>query len=203
MTLTTGDILKVVATLAWTDGNIMQNVFNATVSGAGGPWDDNDVADDALAWVQNMFANLLTSISDEVDGAQVQVYVYDPVDTDFDEVGTNPWPFDAEASQDQLPRGAAGLITCRSDDPDVQGKKYIGGFTETGLTDGLIVPAILTVMLAFGADWVLPFTGAVSGATWTPGIWSPKGNEIFDCRNVIAVSSIPAYQRRRKRGVGA
>lgn len=203
MTLTTGDIVKVVATIAWLDGNIMQNVFNATLSGAGGPWADADVVGDALAWVNNMFANMTTSLSDECDGSQIQVYVYDSIDLDFDEVGSNAWTYDPSSTSDQIPRGAAGLMTCRSDDPDVQGKKYLGGLTESGITDGLFVGAVLTAMLAFAADWVTAFTGAVSGATWTPGIWSPTGNVIFDCGSSITASAIPAYQRRRKRGVGA
>lgn len=203
MTISTGDIIKVVATLVWLDGNIMQNVFNATVSGGGGPWADEDIVDDALAWINNMFANIVGSMSDECDGSQIQVYVRDPVGADWDEVGSNAWTFDPGSASDQIPRGAAGLITCRSDDPDVQGKKYLGGFTEASLTDGLVIPGLLTLMLAFAADWVTEFTGSVSAATWTPGIWSPTGSVIFDCQDSISASAIPAYQRRRKRGVGA
>lgn len=203
MTISTGDILKVVSTIAWLDGNIMQNVFNATVSGGGGPWDDADIVDDALAWINNMFSNIVGSMSDECDGAQIQVYVRDPIGDDWDEVGQNAWVFNPTSSADQIPRGAAGLLTCQTDDPDVQGKKYLGGIVEDGITDGLFTGPLLIAMLAMAADWVLEFAGTESAATWTPGIWSPTSGVIFDCKDSVTASGIPAYQRRRKRGVGA
>lgn len=202
MSITDGTILRIVASMLWTDGNVNQNVFNAVVTGGGSPWDDTDIADDAEAWLDNMYQNMTASCSDEIDGNEVIVYKYDAVDDDWDEVASQSWTWDPTITVDQLPRGVAGLVRLWTTNPDVQGKKYIAGLTEAGPTDGLWGAGTLTQLLAFAADWYLPFTGAVSGATWTPGIWSVAGTVFKAAVDHIAASAIPAYQRRRKRNVG-
>lgn len=202
MTVVAGDILRIVASFLWTDGNINQNVFNAVVTGGGSPWPDTDIVDDAEAWLDNMYANLTTSMSDEIDGNEVIVYKWDSVDQDWDEVGSQSWTFNPTQVTDQMPRGVAALVRLWTVDPDVQGKKYIPGLTEGDFLDGLISSTILTAMLAFAADWYLPFTGGVSGASWAPGIWSVVGSVFKAGVDHIAANAIPAYQRRRKRNVG-
>lgn len=202
MTVATGDILRIVASMLWTDGNVNQNVFNAVVTGGGGPWDDSDIADDAEAWLDNMYANLTTVTSDELDGNSVTIYKYDALDDDWDEVFSQSWTWNPSHTGDQLPRGTAGLINLWTTDPDVQGKKYMPGLTEGNLIDGLYDAGMVTQLLAFGADWLTSFVGGTSGATWTPGIWSVAGTVFKAAVDHIATSTIPAYQRRRKRNVG-
>ena len=73
------DILRVVASLLWTDGNINQNVYNCLVSGGVGPYDDQDVADDMEDWLDNLYLNFTAVCSDEIDGNEVLVYKYDAV----------------------------------------------------------------------------------------------------------------------------
>lgn len=202
MSITAGDILRVVATIVWLDGNLNQNVFNGVVTGGGSPFADADIVADALDWVETMFANLPTHVSDECDGSQVQVYVYDAIDDDWDEVGTIAWVFNPTAATDQLPRGAAALINAKTLDPDVQGKKYIGAMVEDNLTDGLWVAGLVTALGNFADDWTTGFVGATSAADWQPGVWSPTGTVFKAMSGTTIVPTIPAYQRRRKRGVG-
>lgn len=203
MSVIIGDILKVVATMVWTDANIMQNVFNAIITGTGGPYDDDDIVEDALSWLVNMYNGNLTGLSDECQGAQVQVYKYDSGDDDFDEVGNTGWTFAPVGGDHQLPRGVAALTLARTANPDVQGKKYIGGLTEASVTDGLYTAAWLTFFLQFAADWITDFVGSDSGADWNPGVWSPTDSAFYEMGTSIQAAAIPAYQRRRKRGVGA
>ena len=202
MSILAGDILRVVATLVWLDGNLNQNVFNAVVTGGGSPFADADIVDDAVTWVGDMYAHLVTLMSDEVDGSQVQVYVYDSGDDDWDEVGTDPWVYDPSSVSDQLPRGVAALINANTLDPDVQGKKYIGGMVEGNIADGLWESGLVTALGLFAAEWLAGFTGGTSGATWAPGIWSPTGTNFHASNGAFITPTIPAYQRRRKRGVG-
>lgn len=203
MSITNGDILKVVATLIWPDAGIAQNVFAAIIDDVGGPFDDADIVDDALAWVANMYANMVGLMSDEIDGSSVAVYVYDTINDDFDEVGTIGWTFAPTQTDAYLPRGVAGLLGFWTTDPDVIGKKYLPGLTESVNSDGLLTAPAVTAMLAFGLDWVLPFAGAVSTADWVPGIWSPTQKDLLWGSGSYSASNVPAYQRRRKRGVGA
>lgn len=202
MSVSDGDILRIVASMLWTDGNVNQNVFNAVVTGGGSPWADTDIVDDAEAWLDNMYANLTASCSDEIDGNEVLVYKYDAIDDDWDEVGSQAWIWNPSQVTDQLPRGVAGLVRLWTTDPDVQGKKYIPGLAEGSIADGLLTGPIVTVLLAFAADWYAPFVGAGSGATFTPGVWSVAGTVFKAGIDHVATSTIAAYQRRRKRNVG-
>lgn len=195
-------ILRIVASALWTDGNVNQNVFNAVISGGGGPYSDSDVADDAEDWLDDMFANLTSGQSDEIDGNEVVVYKWDAGGGDWDEVASQSWSWNPTNTGDQLPRGVAPLVRLWTEDPDVQGKKYLFGTCEGNSTDGLLTSAFLIDMLAFAADWYLPFVGSATGATFTPGIWSVVGSLFVAGVDHIAASAIPAYQRRRKRNVG-
>lgn len=202
MSVSDNDILRVVASALWTDGNVNQNVFNCKVSGGGGPYTDSDVGDDMEDWLDNMFANLTAAQSDEIDGNEVIVYKWDSGGGDWDEVTSQSWTWNPTNTGDQLPRGVAPLVRLWTEDPDVQGKKYIFGSCEGNVTDGLFIAGFLTSLLAFAADWYLPFTGAATGATFTPGIWSVASSSFSPGVNHIAASAIAAYQRRRKRNVG-
>lgn len=202
MSLSVGDILQIVAVFQWLDGDVFQNVFNAEITGSGGPFDEADVVDDMLDWLDEMFANLTTRTSDECDGSECRVYVYDPVDDDWDEAGSDAWVYNPTGTGDQLPRGVAGLVNSKTVDPDVNGKKYHGGGGESSTIDGVYQAAYLTDLAAFSVDWVVPFIGAASGATFSPGVWSPTNTAHYLMSGSVVIPTIPAYQRRRKQGVG-
>jgi len=202
MTVADGTILRVVASMLWTDGEVNQNVFNCKITGAGAPWADSDVIDDCEDWLDDMYANLTGHCIDKIDGNEVIVYKYDTVGQDWDEVGSQSWTWNPSSASDDMPRGVAALVRLWSTDPDVQGRKFIPGLTEGWTVDGLIGAAVITDLLAFAADWYLPFVGAASGGTLTPGIWSVVGTVFRAAVDHIAASAIPAYQRRRKMNVG-
>lgn len=202
MSISVGDVLKVVTVLQWLDGDIMQNVWNAVITGSGGPYTDSNILSDAVIWMNAIHLNLGADLSDEVDGSEIVVYVYDPVDDDWDEVASQSWAYNFTDAAQQLPRGVALLINAKTTDPDVNGKKYIGGLTEDGATDGLWNAPLLTIAGDVADDWLTPFAGATSGADWQPGIWSPTNTNFYAATGTAIVPSIPAYQRRRKQGVG-
>lgn len=202
MTVDAGDILRIVASMLWSDGNVNQNVFNAIVTGGGSPWDDQDIVDDAEAWLDTMYLNLTDHTSDSLAGNEVIVYKYDVAGGDWDEVSSQAWTWSPAASSDELPRGVAALVRLWTEDPDVQGKKYMPGMLEANTTDGLFGAGLIIDLLLFASDWYAPFAGGTSGATWTPGIWSVVQEAFIAAVDHIATSSIPAYQRRRKRNVG-
>jgi hypothetical protein len=202
MSIVVGDILRVVAVLSWLDGDIAQNVFNAVISGSGGPFDDADIVADALDWLDTMYANIVTQMSDEIDGSEIRLYIYDPIDDDWDEVGSDAWSLNPSGVSDQLPRGVAQLVNCKTLDPDVNGKKYLPAPTEGIVTDGLFIAGAIADATDFAVDWVTGFTGATSGASWVPGVWSPTNTNFHPMSGTVILPTIPAYQRRRKRGIG-
>lgn len=202
MAVADNDVLRVVASMLWTDGNVNQNVFNCRASGGGGPYADQDVIDDMEDWLDDMYANVTGSVSDALDGNEVICYKWDSGGADWDEVSSQAWTWDPTSASEQIPRGVAALVRLWTTDPDVQGKKYLPGQVEASVEDGLYIAARLIDWLAFAADWYLPFVGAASGATFTPGIWSVVDSLFLAAIDHVATSAIPAYQRRRKRTVG-
>jgi hypothetical protein len=94
------------------------------------------------------------------------------------------------------------LITCQTTDPDVQGKKYVAGLSEGHCDDGLWQSGLVSALSDAAEDWLTAFVGAVSSADWQPGVWSPTRTNFYAATGSYAVPTIPAYQRRRKRGVG-
>ena len=149
-----------------------------------------------------MFSNVEPAASDAVAGSEVRVYVWDSVGEDWDEISTKPFTFAPTSTTDQLPRGAAVLINAKTVDADVNGKKYIGGLTETSNTDGLVVAAEVARQVLLATDWLEVETGAESGAEFDAGIWSPLQQTLYDLTGTFTIPAIWAYQRRRKRGVG-
>lgn len=202
MTVAADDVLRIVAQFLWSDGNINQNVFAAQVSGGSPPYSDSDIVDDAEAWLDNLYANIVTNMSDEIDGNLVTVYKWDSVGGDWDEVGSQAWTFNPTQSNEFLPKAVAAQINMGTTDPDVQGKKYIPGYTEAESADGLWGSGALVNLLAFAIDWYTGFTGGTSGATWTPGVWSVVAEAFLAAIDSATIPAIPAYQRRRKRNVG-
>lgn len=202
MTIAVGDILQIVAVLSWLDGGIMQNVFHTEVTDGAGPFDNEDVGEDMQTWVEAMYATMVAGMSDEVDGSEVRVYVWDVTGQDWDEISTRPFDFNPSNIGDQLPRGVSALVNAKTLDADVNGKKYMGGFTEGSADDGLLNAAELAHLVNFAAEWVGVEVGAQSGADFDAGIWSPTALALTDLTGVFTIPAIFAYQRRRKRGVG-
>lgn len=202
MSITDGTILKLVATLTWTDAEVNQNVFNAVITGGAGPWDEEDVLDDALDWLGTMYANINTAWNQNLTGSHLTLYKYDSIDDDWDEVGQHNWTFVPASTEHALPRGVAALINAKTTDPDVSGKKYLGGTTEAQGSGGIWGGATLTALANFADDWGSPFSGFETSALWTPVIWSVVGTVAKALSEEYIIPTIAAYQRRRKQGVG-
>lgn len=202
MTVSIGDILQVVAVLAWADGAIFQNVFHTEVTDGPEPLDNQDVVDDMQDWVESIYDTITASCSPNASGSEVRVYKWDTVGQDWDEIGTNLFDFVGVAVVDELPRGVAGLINAKTTDPDVNGKKYIGGMTEGSVTDGLLTVGEVARLVAYATEWLQVEVGVASGGDFDAGIWSPTQELLFDLSGTMVIPAIPAYQRRRKRGIG-
>ena len=202
MTLPVGSILRVVQDLVWDDGNHMQNVYNCVISGAGGPFDEADIADDMSDWMESIYTQLAPDMVNQLNFGQAKTYVYDAIDDDWDEIGAATPAVTPVGTGDALPYGVAVMLQADSTDPDVSARKFFGGFSEGVQTDGSWVGALSTLMIAVGLDWVTAFTGATSAADFTPGVWSPTNTVFKAFVGDFVVNVIANYQRRRRPGVG-
>lgn len=202
MAVPDGAILRVVASFLFPESVIAQNVFYAVFADTGGSDDEDDVVSDLVDWLESAYTEIITAISDEVDTDQVQVYIYDSSDDDWDEVGSAPWSVAFNNSADMMPHGCALIAHCQTSDPDVRGTKYIGGPGDGAADASALSAPIIALMVSFADEWVAPFVGAATGGDFGPGIWSPTQTNFMLANGTISINGDVGYQRRRKPGVG-
>ena len=202
MAISSGTILKVVASLLMPDSVIAQNVFYSVVADLVTSDDEADVVDDIITWVEAMYDNIKANIVSGVTTSDVKVYEYDSIDDDWDEVGSDTWSITMSNGNDMLPHGVAIVCHAKSLDPDVQATKYIPGFADSLITESDVQGGAVTTTALFCADWVTAFTGAATGGDFGPGVWSTVGTVFKLFNGDYSVNGQVGYQRRRKPGVG-
>lgn len=203
MSVATNTVLRVVASLLMPDSVIAQNIFYTLITGGAGPYDDDDVVSDVADWIEDIYDSWKLIGDSNVSLNNIRVYKFDPIDDDWDEVSSETGIAVGLVVGDMLPHGIAGYTLARTLDPDVSAKKYWPGITEVSQTEGAWVGAALTQMLDMNVIWMADDTGALTAANFNPGVWSVKNHSFFEFGDSHMVKGAPAYQRRRKPGVGS
>ena len=202
MAISGGTILKVVVSLAFPSSVVAQNVFWTLYTASGSDHSDNAVLNDLETWVEAIYAELLDLMHTNVSLDNMKVYQYDVSEDDFDEVGEEALVGVGTDAADYLPLGVAAVTNANTEDPDVQGRKFWGGFTEQENVSGGLTAAALVAVAAAVVEWVTPFTGASTGSGFNVGVWSPTKGTFNDFTGASFINADFGYQRRRKPGVG-
>jgi hypothetical protein len=202
MAISNGDVLKIVASLVYPDDVIMMNVFHVVATTIVGDGAEDDVVLDLAQYAFNIYNELAASVGEDMDDDILKMYVYDSIDEDFDEIGSSLWSLGATQTGELLPHGVALMQTFYTIDPDVQGRKYWGGFTELDQVDGSWASQILANAVLAADEIVGTYVGVETGSTYQPVVWSPTQLNAFLYSGVVISNSIVNYQRRRRPGVG-
>jgi hypothetical protein len=202
MSVEAGAILRVVGELIMPQGTVAQNVFYATFNDTGGSNADQDVVDDLVDWLGEIYGDLAAQMKDTILGGECKVYEWDTIGLDWDELGSNTLDITPSNGSEMLPHGVAAVVTGRTFDADVNGRKFFAGFGEDQSTASSVGAAALTALLLAAAEWVTTFTGAATGSTFYPGVWSVVQEAFRRFVDNIIVNGFYGYQRRRKPGVG-
>lgn len=202
MSFTKDDICKV--DLIWQVGTIgfAANVFQCLLSQET-PHDlaDLDVVGDMVDWIDRILEPMEPHVV--VSCESLGINVYKKVGDDYNFISGSPIAFTPGSIGDPLPSGVAALITAYTNLSKVLGKKYLPGLSETGQTAGLWIAGVLEAMADSAFEWVTHFASLADPySEWYPGVWSTKaiGFRLFN--GATMERDIPAYQRRRKAGVG-
>lgn len=202
MSFTNGDRAKL--DLRWQVGQIgfAANIFMAQLyQPTPHVMDDLSVLSDLGAWVTAILEPMEPHVVVDVD--VLDCNCYKKVGDDWNLVGPAPVLFTPGSIGDPLPSGVAGLVTVYTDVSRVQGKKYFPGLAEEGQTAGLWVAGVLAAMLQSAVVWATAFESVEDpGNYWWPGVWSLKMGTFKVFVAHLGVRDVPAYQRRRKAGVG-
>lgn len=203
MAISSGTVLKVVASLLFPDSVIAQNVFNVVVTDLVTSDDEEDVVIDCITWLESMYTHFLAQIANDVTTSEATIYEFDAGDVDWDEVGTDVWSVTFTNTNEMLPHGVACVVHARTIDPDVLGTKYIGGLTEDAQNNSNVGAGVIADMVDFLDEWITVFVGTATGGTFAPVIWSPTGTTPWLMSGTGYVNGQVGYQRRRKPGVGS
>jgi len=144
-------------------------------------------------WMTALHADMDARIRTNVEWYDARVLVpareYEVGVTDLNLFGT--------AGSDLVPHGVAALVLGLTDNIKVRGRKYIPGLTEGSIDSaGFWGAAMQTDMRLFGDTWTTPVL--VGGTDYlNPGVVS-RSDGTFHAFTGYRISSIPAYQRRRR-----
>lgn len=202
MSIPADTVLRAVAEILLPGTNIAQNVYYLKFLDDGGSNADQDVVDDIVDYLDTIYNAIKNQISDTVTLGEVKVYMWDTVGLDWDEIGSNSMTITMLDTGHMLPHGVAPVVTGRTVDPDVNGRKFFPGYGENSTTASTLNGTALTALLIAAALWITPFVGSASGSTFDPGVWSTVQVVFKKFVDHIIVNAIIGYQRRRKPGVG-
>ena len=203
MSWTNGDIAKI--DLTWNTAGIGMSccIFQCRLVQATPHVEtDANVLLDLLDWIDSILLPIKSHIvtSYVLQGSPV----YKKVGALWNYVGDILPTQAGESIGDPLPSGVAALIEVTTDTSRVMGKKYLPGFSELAQTAGLWVSGVLAALASCAMAWAYGHVGThTSDTSYMAGVWSVKAGGFKQFTGAGAVNDVPAYQRRRKAGVGA
>lgn len=164
--------------------------------------DDDDVVAAVETWVEALYTTIDDLLSDELTMGDVEVYKYDSGQTRWDLIGTADPSVTFAATSEMLPHGVSALVRAYTTNPRVISRKYIGGLTEGAQEDGVWNAAALSALADFGNAWDNTSQVTVNNLL-APACWSTKVNDVYGLNDTEIALANPAYQRRRRPGVGS
>lgn len=176
-------------------GSKVLNVFHLMCIGGGS---DPDVMEDIAVDLDDKYALLQPYLINDLsfDG-----FVFKNITQNYN-MGEAPFITLTVGAQsaEPLPPGTAALITLRTPVPKTRGRKFIPGIGIGSMSGGLLTGSLLTEAENFAASMIGGFIGDVNGLVFDYGVT----NAVLDFVEFTeaVVSNVPAYQRRRKQGVG-
>lgn len=196
-----GEIIRAVISYGLATGSTAQNVFYWEVQG------DSDTDANLLQfltdWAEDDWGVLWdNNAENSADMFLIEVDVLNGDGTVKRNIGENSISVVGLDTAGQTAAGVAGYIQATTERAKSLGKKYVPGYGEGSVTDGAFISSVLTNLAAMLVLWLLdiPMTGA---AVLAPGVLSRVTDTFQEFTGGGYVTDVPAYQRRRKPGVGS
>lgn len=196
-----GDIVRVNIHHTLPNTSEAQNVFYWQIGGQS--IDDEDMLDDILSWVTTFWASAWRDIA--APSASMDYFEADLVNvngTVQQNLGVRQINIAGDAPGTTIAAAVSGYLMASTLLPKGRGSKYIPGLAETSTSEGEWSPATVLelgqMLLAY-----LATINATGGTQLVPGISSRTVQQFVPFLSQGLVETIPAYQRRRKPGVGS
>lgn len=198
---TAGDIFKTTLFYSIANSSVAQNVFYYVLEGASTA--DSLVKTSLETFFGTTWAELwddIASTDSTLDYGQVDVVNSDG--TLNRALGTFDIDVTGILTSETMPAAVSAFLMANTALPKIRGKKYLPGIGE-GVVDSGALTAVAVTQLSLMLLQYLATRSYVAGSTLVPGVLS-RSLEYFVAFNASGlVNDIPAYQRRRKPGVGS
>ena len=202
MTLEAGDILSIILEYSYPGASQALNIFNSVFSG--NPATDDEALDALEDWATDEWGVNWSSLADDqtvLDTLKVQVV--DSAGVVIRDVGSRLLNIEGDAISGSVsPAAVAGYIQADTVLPRVMGRKYVPGIDENQIDQGLFGVGAAVTLVMLLADYIVD-VDMVSGGKLSAGVISVSKPGFQTFQGSGNVETVPAYQRRRKEGVGS
>lgn len=195
-----GEIVRVALHYTQPNAGDCMNVFHFRLSGTVG--DDESLLDNiGTGWAVS-WANIWKTI-----GASAAVLSHvdvDVVNTDGTvdrNIGSEILNVAGTVGGEVTSAAVSGYLLAYTPIPKARGSKYVPGMCEVGVSSGAFTTGAQAVLLQLLALYLNVYVGS-GGLRLNPGVLSLLLVEFVDFLASGAIETLPAYQRRRKAGVG-
>jgi len=162
---------------------------------------DEDVLDTLETWVENLYTEINAEMISGVSLGLATLYVWNSVLVQWDNHGTFTPSVSFNNASDMLPHGVAALVRMYSEASRSIGRKYLAGFGEDMQSDGDWAAGAITNLGSFLTRWSAKAEVSVTNDLY-PGVWSTTAHVVYRTAQEGVILAQPAYQRRRRPGVG-
>lgn len=200
MTITTSDILKVVIDYVYPGAGTALNVFYYVYAGA--DEDDQDVVDAIVDWADNGWGNNWDNLASGAATLRaVTIQVVSGLGEILRDLGTTQINRPGQVTGEVLPAANSCYLQAYTDVPQVYGRKYAPGIGEEAVENG-VFSAVAQANIALLLLEYLDTINVAVGNNLFPGVLSKREAGFKAFNNSGLFRTLPAYQRRRKEGVG-
>ena len=201
MTVETGDILKVVIDYFYPGAGTALNIFYYKLFDAS--QEDDDVLDALEAWALDDWGDEWKDLAPtNATLNNIDVQIVSETGEILRNVGVRVIDLLGVEISDVSPAAVSAYLLAFTSTPQVRGHKYVPGVSEFAITNGLFSGAAAASMglllLAY-----LQNVNIDVGVNLVPGVISTKLEDFTAFQDDGSFNLLPAYQRRRKAGVGS
>jgi len=196
-----GDILRIVIQYGIPAASTMLNVFYARCTDS---VSDENVLLDWVEWATDEWGaawDNMGALLAEIN--QVSVDVVDFEGHVLANIGSEVLAIPGTVDFDPAAGGVAAYMKADTEIPKTRGSKYIPGLTEDNIDGGFFDVTILGELAVLFVKYLTDWIGAAGGKTYQMGVPSRTLLEFVPFEGGGTFTDVPAYQRRRKPGVGS
>jgi hypothetical protein len=198
---TVGEIIRAAVLYDIANASEAQNVFTWVLTG--GNETDANVVSYLSSWFTNSWGDKwadLASQDNNIVGLIIDVINADG--TVKRSLGTETLAVQGTVAGTTDSAAVSGFMYNNTERPKTRGRKFVPGLADSVVQGGAIQPLPLADLALLAILW-LQDVALTGGASLSPGVLSTVDALFYLFSAVVAITDIPAYQRRRKPNVGS